>query len=82
MNFSRRSVSFNMSSRLVMGQAAAISALSAARLAGSGPNWREQNAYTLGVQAYLYAFPWAYMTQALWDRTGGADVQANSSSRG
>lgn len=24
-------------------------------------DWREQNAYTLGVQAYLYAFPWAYM---------------------
>jgi hypothetical protein len=25
----------------------------------SKPDWREQNAYTLGVQAYIYAFPWA-----------------------
>ena len=29
-------------------------------------DWREQNAYTLGVQAYLYAFPWAYMPNARW----------------
>jgi len=26
-------------------------------------DWREQNAYTLGVQAYLYSFPWSYMAE-------------------
>ena len=40
-------------------------------------DWREQNAYTLGVQAYLYAFPWAYMPQARWDRTEPIDRQAD-----
>jgi hypothetical protein len=36
-------------------------------------DWREQNAYTLGVQAYLYAFPWAYMPDARWQRTEAID---------
>ena len=40
-------------------------------------DWREQNAYTLGVQAYLYAFPWAYMPQARWLRTEAIDRQAD-----
>lgn len=35
----------------------------------SAPNWQEQNAYTLGVQAYLYAFPWWYFPEARWLRT-------------
>ena len=35
----------------------------------SRADWREQNAYTLGVQAYLYSFPWAYMPDARWTRT-------------
>ena len=26
------------------------------------PNWAEEYAYTLGVQAYTYAFPWYYNT--------------------
>ena len=36
-----------------------------------------QNAHTLGVRAYLDAFPWAYMPQARWDRTEPIDRQAN-----
>ena len=40
-------------------------------------NWKEQNAYTLGVQAYLYAFPWAYMPEARWLRTEALDRQAD-----
>ena len=32
-------------------------AMSNAVAQDSKPDWREQNAYTLGVQAYLYAFP-------------------------
>ena len=40
-------------------------------------DWREQNAYTLGVQAYLYAFPWAYMPNARWLRTEALDRQAD-----
>jgi len=41
------------------------------------PDWREQNAYTLGVQAYVYAFPWTYMPEARWLRTENIDRQAN-----
>lgn len=40
----------------------ALGALPASAQDGK-PDWREQNAYTLGVQAYLYAFPWAYMPE-------------------
>jgi len=35
----------------------------------TSPGWREQNAYTLGVQAYIYCFPWVYMPEARWLRT-------------
>ena len=38
---------------------------------------REQNAYTLGVQAYIYAFPWSYMAEAKWTRSEPVDHQAN-----
>jgi len=41
------------------------------------PNWREQYAYTLAVQAYLYAFPWSYMPKARWDRTIAVNSGAN-----
>lgn len=41
------------------------------------PDWREQNAYTLGVQAYLYGFPWIYMPQAIWDRTEARNTPPN-----
>ena len=40
-------------------------------------DWREQYAYTLGVQAYIYAFPWAYMPEARWQRTEAIDRQAD-----
>jgi hypothetical protein len=32
------------------------------------PDWREQYAYTLGVQAYVYGFPWVYLptVRYLW----------------
>jgi hypothetical protein len=29
-------------------------------------DWEEQYAYTLGVQAYIYGFPWIYLSQLLW----------------
>jgi hypothetical protein len=42
-------------------------------------DWREQYAYTLGMQAYIYAFPWAYMPGAYWLWLGpdDADRKAN-----
>ena len=40
-------------------------------------DWREQNAYTLGVQAYIYAFPWSYMAEARWTRSEPVDHQAD-----
>ena len=55
-----------------------IAAAVSGALAQDGkPDWREQNAYTLGVQAYLYAFPWAYMPGARWLRTEALDRQAD-----
>ena len=33
------------------------------------PNWAEENAYTLGVQAYTYAFPWYYNALLRWKWT-------------
>ncbi len=41
------------------------------------PDWREQNAYTLGAQAYIYAFPWSYMAEARWTRSEPVGHQAN-----
>ncbi len=40
-------------------------------------DWREQNAYAQGVQAYIYAFPWSYMAEARWTRSEPVDHQAN-----
>jgi len=41
------------------------------------PDWRELNAYALGVQSYLYAFPWVYLPQAIWDRTEARGTPPN-----
>jgi hypothetical protein len=40
-------------------------------------DWRELNAYTLGVQAYIYTFPWSYMTEQRWARSADVEHQAN-----
>ncbi|RQO62569.1 DUF1254 domain-containing protein [Paucibacter sp. KBW04] len=40
-------------------------------------DWREMNAYTLGVQAYIYAFPWSYFPEERWKRSADVDRQAN-----
>jgi hypothetical protein len=29
-------------------------------------SWEEEYAYTLGVQAYVYGFPWIYLSQLRW----------------
>jgi hypothetical protein len=29
-------------------------------------DWREEYAYTLGLQAYIYGFPWVYLSQLRW----------------
>jgi hypothetical protein len=41
------------------------------------PDWRETYAYSLGVQAYLYGYPWVYMQRALWDRTEARNTPPN-----
>ena len=43
----------------------------------SKPDWREMNAYALGVQAYIYTFPWSYMTDQRWFRSADVGHQAN-----
>ena len=68
-------------SLIALGLAAALANMGKAQTAKadtpSSADWREQNAYTLGVQAYLYAFPWAYMPEARWLRTEALDRQAD-----
>ena len=51
-------------------------ALSAAS-SSAGFDWREQYAYSLGVQAYLYLFPWSYMPGPRWVLTQSIEHQAN-----
>jgi hypothetical protein len=49
-----------------------------AKAAGSKQfDWRGTNAYTLGVQSYLYAFPRAYIPDARWSRTEAIDRLAD-----
>src|SRR5262249_19289124 len=31
-------------------------------------DWREQYAYAVGVQAYIYGFPYVYMTELRWNQ--------------
>jgi hypothetical protein len=38
--------------------------------ATSTEDWRELYAYTLGVQAYIYGFPYVYMTEVRWGQVG------------
>lgn len=35
-------------------------------LPGQGTDWREEYAYTLGVQAYIFGYPWVYMPTLRW----------------
>ena len=40
-------------------------------------NWEEQYAYSLGMQAYVYGFPWVYLSwlRWLWTTAGGKALQ-------
>ncbi len=44
----------------------------------SAADWREQYAYTLGVQAYLYGLPWVYMPEVRWTRVVGVPGQRDT----
>lgn len=60
--------------------AAASPPAAAAAAAASAPrstDWRETHAYALGIQAFHYLYPWAYMPGARWTRTENAGRQAN-----
>ncbi len=39
-------------------------------------DWEEEYAYTLGVQAYIYGFPWLYLSQIRWQWAGQATCGA------
>jgi hypothetical protein len=34
--------------------------------AAATPNWREENAYTLGVQAFAVGYPWIHLSKTRW----------------
>ncbi|HEX3478551.1 MAG TPA: DUF1254 domain-containing protein [Kofleriaceae bacterium] len=36
------------------------------RTADPGALWEEANAYSLGIQAYIWGFPWIYLSQLAW----------------
>ncbi|MGD1701766.1 DUF1254 domain-containing protein [Dapis sp. BLCC M229] len=40
-----------------------------------GFDWEEEYAYTLGVQAFIYAYPWAYMSDGYWTRMNAEDKE-------
>lgn len=40
-------------------------------------DWRETHAYAMGIQAFHYLYPWAYMPGARWTRTENSGRQAN-----
>lgn len=48
-----------------------------ARAAENQSDWRELNAYTIGVQAYIYTFPWSYMSEQRWFRSEDVGHRAN-----
>src|SRR5262245_16120108 len=54
---------------------------SAASAPAQQPNdrddWLEQYAYTLGVQAYIYGFPYVYMTELRWFQVAATGVPSN-----
>ena len=43
------------------------------RIMASAADWREEYAYTLGSQAYVYAFPLVYMSKLRYDWTNVPD---------
>ncbi|AYC32392.1 DUF1254 domain-containing protein [Pseudomonas cavernae] len=45
----------------------------AASATAAGNDWREEYAYTLGTQAYVYAFPLVYLSQLRYDWTNVPD---------
>jgi hypothetical protein len=50
----------------------------ASREAATTLNWREENAYTLGVQAFVVGYPWIHLSKTRWrvanvKPTGGAE---------
>ncbi len=69
--------------RILKGVVAVAIALSLLLSAATPPvmaadfDWEEEYAYSLGVQAYIYAFPWAYMSDAYWTRMTGEDGKVN-----
>jgi len=52
---------------IALGVVAALANMGKAQMAKAETpppaEWREQYAYTLGVQAYIYTFPWSYMAE-------------------
>jgi hypothetical protein len=73
-----------MTKSSIRGWASALVASGLIAAAGHGaqaqdgePDWRETYAYTLGVQAYIYVFPWSYMAEQRWARAADVGHKAN-----
>ncbi len=51
---------------LAVACAVGLSIISAVPASAQELNWREEYAYTLGVQAFIYGFPWTFLPQLRW----------------
>src|SRR5215475_13327820 len=54
------------------------------RTAGPGTPWEEAYAYSLGIQAYIWGFPWIYLSQLawLWTSPEGKAIQERNGQNG
>src|SRR5215470_8724377 len=54
------------------------------RSADPGTPWEEAYAYALGTEAYIWGFPWIYLSQLcwLWTSPGGKEIQDRTGQKG
>ena len=64
----------------LLGEEGENSALTGASATSPGNDWQEEYAYSLGLPAFVWGFPWVYLTQLcwLWTSPGGAAVAESS----
>jgi hypothetical protein len=66
--------------KTLLGEAGDTTDSAGASARAPGEKWQEEYAYSLGLQAFVWGFPWVYLTQLcwLWTSPGGAAVADSS----